>query len=451
MTVCRSNGIWATAVFVLAGCHSTASLPPLPEVSTASFLPGVRAEVDSAIANAKAHPHDPTAVGHLGMVLHAHQQLDGARRCYQRAALLEPKNYRWVYYQGVVSQGQDAINALRTALGLNDSVPVRLKLGEALLATGDFAAAREVYRGLTHPAGLFGYGRATNDPAYYEKALAAFPQYGAAIFALAQSYQRSGRTADASRLMAEYAKYKLAAPPVDDPLIDAVRALNRGPERLLGEAQAFEAQGQWDSAIDLELKALELDPKLTQAHINLISLYGRMGDTAQAEKHYRQALELDPRSQEAHYNFGVFCYQTGRRADAQSAFTEALAINPNHAQAHNNLGALLEEQGKLADAAAQFEKAIELDPSLRLARFHLGRIYANQRKWTQAIEQFQRAVEVDDEATPAYLYALGATEARAGQHAAALTTLSGARDKAMARGQSTLAASIQRDLEKLKR
>jgi len=420
-------------------------------VSTASFLPAIRAEVDSATARAKAHPNDASAAGHLGIVLHAHQQLDGARRCYQRAAVLDPRNYRWAYYLGVVSQGQAAVDALRTALRLNDSVPVRLKLGEALLATGDLAGAREVYRGMTHPAGLFGYGRATNDPAFYEKALAVFPQYGAALFALAQSYQRAGRTADANRLMADYAKYKLAAPPVDDPLMDAVRALNRGPERLLSEAQELEAQGQWKPAIDLELKALELDPKLTQAHVNLISLYGRTGDAAEAEKHYRRAIDLDPRSHEAFYNFGVLCYESGRRAEAEAAFRQTIAINSNHAQAHNNLGALLEEQGKLAEAAAEFQRAVELDPNLRLARFHLGRIYANQRRWSQAIEQFQRAVDVDDEATPTYLYALGATEARAGQAAAARATLSGAHAKALARGQATLAASIERDLEKLKR
>ena len=450
MTFPRWNALSAAALLVLTACR-TSPLPALPEVSTAAFLPAIRAVVAAAMEEAKAHPNDPLAVGRLGMVLHAHQQLEGARRCYRRAAMLEPKNYRWAYYLGVVSQGQEAVVALRTALRLNDSVPVRLKLGEALLAAGDFAGAREVYRGMTHPAGLFGYGRAANDPSYYEKALAAFPQYGAAMFALAQSYQRAGRAADANRLMSEYAKYKLATPPVDDPQMDAVLALNRGPERLLGEAQQFEAQGQWKPAADLELKALELDPHLTQAHVNLISLYGRMGDPAEAEKHYRKALELDPRSHEAYYNFGVLCYQSGRRAEGQAAFLHALAINPNHAQAHNNLGALLAEQGKLAEAAAEFEKAIAIDPNLRLARFHLGRIYANQRRWPQAIEQFQRAVEVDDEATPTYLYALGATEARAGQAAAARATLSGAHAKAVARGQSALAASIERDLEKLRR
>jgi len=403
------------------------------------------------MAQAKAHANDAAAVGHLGMVLHAHQQLETAGRCYQRAALLDPKDYRWRYYLGVVSQGPAAVEALRAALRLHDAIPVRLKLGEALLAVGDSTGAREVYRGMSHPAGLFGYGRAAGDPAFYERALAAFPQYGAAMFALAQSYQRGGRSVEAQRLMAEYEKYKLAAPPVEDPLMDAVRALNRAPDRLLSEAAELEAQGQLRGAADLELKALELDPRLLQAHVNLISLYARLGNPAEAEKHYRQALELDPRSPEAFYNFGVLCYESGRRVEAQAAFVRALAINPNHAGAHNNLGTLFEEQGKLGQAAKEFEKAISADPGMRLARFHLGRIYANQRRWTQAIQQFQRAVEVDDEATPTYLYALGATEARAGQPAAALATLSGAYAKATARGQSTLAASIERDIEKLRR
>ena len=147
-------------------------------------------------------------------------------------------------------------------------------------------------------------------PTYYEKALAAFPQYGAAMFALAQHYQRTGREADAGRLMADYPRFKTTAPPVDDPLLDAVRALNQGPDNLLSEAVTLEARGQLAGAADLQLKALELDPKLTQAHVNLISLYGRLGDPAKAEKHYREAIAVNPNAHEAYYNFGVLCYQS---------------------------------------------------------------------------------------------------------------------------------------------
>jgi len=412
-------------------------------------LPAIRAAVNSALADAKARPNDAAAVGHLGMVLHAYSQLAAARLCYRRASLLDPRNFEWRYYLGVVSEGAASVEALRAALRLRDYLPAKLKLGEALLSLGDFAAARAVYQGLEHPAALFGYGRATNDPAYYQKALARFPQYGAAMFALAQYYQRNGRNADAQQLLADYAKFKLAAPHVDDPLLDAVHALNKGPDRLLREASNLEQQGQLAAAADLQLKALELDPHLTQAHINLISLYGRLGDGASAAKHYGEAIALNPSAHEAYYNFGVLCYRSGRRREAQAAFEKALAINPGYAEAHNNFGALLEEQGRLADAARHFERAVELQPDLRLARFHLGRIYANQRKFPQAIAQFERAVTVDDEATPTYLYALGATQARSGHTTAALSTLAIARQKAFARGQASLTASIDRDLARL--
>ena len=386
------------------------------------------------------------------MVLHAHQQLVSARICYRRASLLDPRNADWKYYLGVVNDGTAAVEPLRAALRLRDYLPAKLKLGEVLLSLGDSAAARDVFRGLDHPAGLFGYGRATGDATYYEKALAAFPQYGAAMFALAQHYQRTGRDSDAARLMADYARFKTTAPPVEDPLMDAVRTLNKGPDNLLSEAMTLEARGQLTAAAELQLKALELDPKLTQAHINLIALYGRTGELEKAEKHYREAIAVNPNAHEAYYNFGVLCYQSKRRGEARAAFEKSLAINPGYADAHNNLGTLLEEEGKLAGAAEHFRKAIELQPSFRLARFHLGRIYANQRRYPEAIEQFKRAVEgPEDESRPAYLYALGATQARAGDTPSAAATLAMARERAVALGQAALAESIDRDIERLRR
>jgi tetratricopeptide (TPR) repeat protein len=438
-------------VFFLAACGSHPPLPPLPELSTASFGPAIRQAVDRALAGAKAHPNDAGAVGRLGMVLHAHDQRVTAKICYQRASLLDPDTFDWHYYRGLVSDAPAAADAFRAALRLRDYLPAKIKLGEALLAAGDSAGAKQILEGIHHPAALFSYGRATGDHAYYEKALRVFPQFGAAMFALSRHYARTGRAGDAARLMAEYERHKLTAPPLDDPLLDAVRALNRGPDRLLSQAAHAEAQGQLGAAVELQHQALALDPKLVQAHVNLISLYGRLGDTPNAEKHYREAIALQPNGADAYYNFGVLCYRLNRRAAAQAAFTKALEINPGHADAHNNLGVLLEQQGKLEEAARHFRNAIELRPDLRLARYHLGRIRANQGHYAEAIAQFQEAVTVDDEATPTYLYALGAAFARSGNSAQAAEVLEQARARASAHGQAGLAASIQRDLARLKR
>ena len=181
----------------------------------------------------------------------------------------------------------------------------------------------KVLEGIEHPAAWFNYGRATGDAAYFEKALAAFPQYGAVIFALAEHYRRSGRSEDAARLMREYERYRLTAPPVDDPVLESMRALNRGADRLLQEASRLEAQGQLEAAVELERKALELDPKLVQAHVNLISLYARLGNATAAENHYKEAIALQPGSDEAYYNYGVLCYRADRSNEAQTAFKSA--------------------------------------------------------------------------------------------------------------------------------
>lgn len=448
--ICLKRTVLALSL-LLSSCGFRRPLQPLPEVDTSRFLPAIRSAIDEALSRARHTPNDAESVGRAGMVLHAHDQLASAREYYRRAALLDPERFEWQYLLGLTSQGEDAVKALRAALRLRDHLPARLKLGEALLAAGDYEGARDVFRGLAHPAALFGYGRATNDPSYYEKALAAFPQFGAAQFALAGHYQRTGRVQDAKRLLADYERSKLISPPVEDSPMDAVRALNRGPDALLREAANLEQQGDLRAAADLQLKALALDPKLTQAHINLVSLYGRLGDGEGVTKHYQAAIAADPKAAEAHYNYGVFCYGANRRKEAQEAFERALAINPGHAGAHTNLGVMLQEQGRLEEASRHFLKAVELQPDLRLARFHLGRIYANQKRYMEAIEHLERAADSEDEAAPTYLYALGATQARAGKLSAAVTTLNAARMKALSRGQTKLASTIDHDLARLRR
>jgi tetratricopeptide (TPR) repeat protein len=55
----------------------------------------------------------------------------------------------------------------------------------------------------------------------------------------------------------------------------------------------------------------------------------------------------------------------------------------------------------------------------------------------------------EDDDTPRYLYALGATYARAGEREKAIQYLRRALDKARALGQTPLATSLERDLRSL--
>ena len=199
------------------------------------------------------------------------------------------------------------------------------------------------------------------------------------------------------------------------------------------------------------MKALEIDPKGVQAHINLIQLYARTGDYEKAEQEYQAAASLNPDLADCYYNYGVMMFHLRKFPEAGKAFRRAIEINPYNAEAHNNLGALLEMQGKLDDALAEFEKAARDRPDYRLAHFEIGRILANEEKYPEAIQEFLKTLmpEDEDKDRARYLYALGATYGRAGDFGKALHYLREARDQASTRGQSGLLASINRDLQAL--
>jgi tetratricopeptide (TPR) repeat protein len=198
-------------------------------------------------------------------------------------------------------------------------------------------------------------------------------------------------------------------------------------------------------------RALQLDPKLVQAHVNLIILHGRIRNLTKAQEHYQAAVKLNPNQfPGAYYNYGVLLTQQGKLDEAERAFHRALEINPAYADAHNNLGTLLQRQGKISEAAEEFRKALASQPNFRQAHFNLGRILVNQGNYQGGIEEFQKTLSPVDEKTPSYLYALGATYGRAGDRQNALRYLQQAREQALASGQTGLMASIDQDLRGLR-
>lgn len=462
------------AVFVLAlilsagACLSswpeeTGVVPELPRLNFDNFLPAVRSELQKASAEAKARPTDASASGKLGMILQAHSQLEGAELCYRRAHVLSPAVFRWVYYLGWVQAAQgkyeEAAAALRQALRLDPHyIPAQLQLADCLLASARWESSAKLYEAILaqpgdHATAHYGLGRvraARKDLSgaveSYRKACELFPDFGAAHYALALAYRDLGQTEKAQEQFGLYAKNKTGAPPTGDRLQGEVDALNESAVHQVRLGTELEHAGMLEPAAAAHEKALEIDPNLVEAHVNLISIYGRLGRFDKAEEHYRAAVRLNPNHAESHYDFGVLLFGLGKYAEAEQAFRRALDIDPFHPEAHNNLAYLFEQQGKLAEAKEHYRKAIENKPDYRLAHFHLGRILVNEKHFREGIEHLLKTLTPEDESTPGYLYALGAAYGRAGDRQNALRYLQSAREQASQRGQSRLLSSIERDL-----
>lgn len=380
------------------------------------------------------------------MVLQAHNQYAEAIAAYRRAPASPERDYYLGTALAADGKYSEAIEPLRRSGN-------RLRLADALLAAGDPAAAAAEYRALPGVAQAhYGLGRtltADAAAAEYVKALALFPRYGAAQFALASHYRRTGRTKEADKLLTNYERDKTVVPPVEDPLMERIYALDVSSTGLIRQARILDREGQTAEAVALHEQIVARDPKMEQAWVNLISLYARTNQPAKAEQAYQRSLALAPNRADVYYNYGVFCFGAERIDDAGRAFRKAFELDPQNPEAAHNLGAVVEMSGHLDQAAALFRKAVALKPDHRLAHFHLGRIYANRRQYPQAIAEFDQIIEPLDDQSPTYLYALAATHARAGHRSQAIALLNRARTEASARGQQQLIASIDRDLAKL--
>ncbi len=453
-------------VFLPVGAGQTPAPPELPQINRANFFPVVRKQVEEAYAAAQANPANAGASGELGMVLDTYEQYETAAVCYERARSMDPVAFRWTYYLGWVQSAlgrfEEAESTLNAALGMNPRyLPARLKLAETLLASGKRREAGRIYEALVRqypdlPAAHYGLGlilAAQGDSKAaiesLRKACDLFPPYGAAHYALALAYRKTGPAANVREEFKLYEQNRASVPGVEDPLRNAVADLNLGPLGHLRRGVSLAEAGRIEEAVAEHLKALEADPNLVQLHINLISLYGKLGRFQQAEEQFRDAVALNRNQAEAYYNYGVLLTKQGRNEEAQQVFQRVLEINPFYAEAHNNLGFLLERQGRLDEALQHYKDAIASLAGYRLARFHAGRILVSQNKYSEAIEQFEKTLTPEDESTPRYLYALGATYARAGSRESALEYLRKAREDAAARGQAQLLQSIEHDLRRL--
>jgi len=158
---------------------------------------------------------------------------------------------------------------------------------------------------------------------------------------------------------------RLEAVPASAPRADPLRTIERGepapddgaddPTKQLTAEQWYEAGCELEGVAPEEARAayqraLELDPYLPDAHVNLGRQLHIAGELGRAEPHYREAVRLDPDDPTPHFNLGVLLEELGRREEAILAYRQAVLRDPDFADAHCNLGLLLESLGRRQEA-----------------------------------------------------------------------------------------------------
>ncbi len=465
----RWGGIWLVSVLLLpplCGAQPRET-PPLPTIALESFPPDARAALGAALAAAQSRPADPLAAGGLGTALQAWEQWDGAHAAYQRAQAQAPAVADWWHLDGLVLQRlvrhAEAAECFARAVAASPGLlAARARHAEALFDAGLFEASARAYDALAAypaaaPVAALGQGRLAAQAgrhadavAAFERAIALFPEFGAAYYGLAQSLRAIGRRDEARAALEQHRVHGTRWPAIDDPLAARVALVRDDPRGHLFRGLRLAELGDLPGAIAAHEDALVRNPSLAQAHANLISLYGRTEQWAQAEAHYKAVVAIGYNVDEAHYNFGVLLGLQRRWPEAETAFRAAIAANPLHAMARNNLGQILEGDRKLPEAEQQYRLAVDADPQLRLARYNLGRMLLATRQVEAAAAQFEQLRNPLDAESPRYLYGLAVATIQAGRREQGLQLARQARQLAGQFGQPELAAAIDRDLARLK-
>jgi len=106
----------------------------------------------------------------------------------------------------------------------------------------------------------------------------------------------------------------------------------------------FHRQGQIDEAVEAYQNAIDLDPQMDAAYINLSLILIGVGQLSQAEVLLQQVLELPDRAEIpasvhalAHYNLAVIHNRQGNTATALEDLEASLAIAPEFPQAQEFL------------------------------------------------------------------------------------------------------------------
>ncbi|HTV49458.1 MAG TPA: tetratricopeptide repeat protein, partial [Phycisphaerae bacterium] len=208
---------------------------------------------------------------------------------------------------------------------------------------------------------------------------------------LALQHHQTGRLAEAEQLYRQI----LACEP-------------NNPEALNLLGVVLSQKGQNQTALELIIRAIEINPQASNYHNNLGQILLSLRRLDEAIGAYSKALQLKPDDPELLNNLGNALNNSGRHEDAISAFNRALQFKSDYATAHYNLGNALRALGQTDATIASYHKALQINPHLLEARINLGNVFKDQGKLDEAIAAYCQAIALNADFSEAH-YNLAST------------------------------------------
>jgi tetratricopeptide (TPR) repeat protein len=369
--------------------------------------------VEKHLSEVRVAPQSGAAWGKLGAVLRSFEFRDEARRCFETAERLDPKEPRWPYLHSLLLASDSpsaAVVRLHRAVALcgNEPDTPRLRLARLLAEAGQWDEARSQLREL----------------------LRAKPDHAPALLALAHAAQARGDLAEAVSLAnrctsdrrtsraastllgilhqrlgdtnaARSASQRAAALPPDAPMPDRFEmeatALRIDPRVLSDRSQRLLQSGRLAEAAPLITQLVRDHPQFSEGWLLLGRLQVQSKDPVAAEQSLRRHLEMDRSSVNGLFQLGMALLAQERNADAAEIFEQATKLKSDFGPAYFNLGLAMVRSGRRREAVTPFREAIRHNPERIDSYILLADLFLQLGEKTEAAELARQAQAVNPE------------------------------------------------------
>ena len=174
-------------------------------------------------------------------------------------------------------------------------------------------------------------------------------------------------------------------------------------------------RGLNDVALEKLKRAIQVDPRSSDANNVIAVLYDRLGESSLAGVHYKRAVQLEPNNSSAQNNYARYLCGVKDYESADRHFLQALK-NPLYKSpllALTNAGTCATKAGKYDDADKYFRTALQRNKRFSPALFQMAKLKYEQKNYLSVRAYLQRFT-LAQKITPASLWLSIQTEDKLG-------------------------------------
>lgn len=385
-------------------------IPPPPEIDTSRASPSIVSAIEEAFLEARNEPDSALARGRLGMLCYAHEFRHEALQCFQQAVRLDPQQFRWRYYKGIVEEDfnlSDAAETYRHAQRYRPNyAPLFMRYGNLLVrlnrpeeARRKYLQAAELAPGSADPLlGLarleMSLGQLQEAEKRLQQALEINSSSRDVMVEKIRLMRMRGDLIAAADLEETASLLPQTRPGMPDEFLAVMEQEDKSSNRLARTADALLSQERFDEAAELLQRLIEARPDLARLQINLGQIRLRQRRLPEATQIFRDAVQQFPSDPLCRFALGTALESDRQWESAATAYAEASRLKPDYSEAMYRHGRVLVQLNENSAAVAPLQACLTVDPVHSRARALLIQTLQKVDKRAEAIALAKETVAI---------------------------------------------------------